>query len=97
MIREDGLDTAYTQRSQFEKAMELPTPIVHESPDERIRRLEDDQAVLLDMISDLTEQVKRPVIELTVGGMPMKIEPAPAIKIESAPASCQTDGLELET
>jgi hypothetical protein len=62
------------------KALKLPVPIPLESPDERMIRLEGEVSALADMffeeICPLKE--KRPVIELRIDGLPMKIEPATA-------------------
>jgi hypothetical protein len=96
-IREDGSDVAWAQRSQLTKALELPQPpIVMETPDVRIKMLEDDIGILLDMVTELAD--RRPAIELRVDGVPMiltpKIKTAPPIQPEPpAPPSVQPEPL----
>jgi hypothetical protein len=77
----------------LEKALELPVPIEPKTPDERVVRLDGDIAGLIDLIADQQEQIKelqqkieqRPLIELKIGGVPMKIEPAATTPVAAAP------------
>jgi hypothetical protein len=86
MIREDKLDVVYAQKSQLEKALELPVLPPPESPDERIIRLENEVTGLIDLVFEQDEKLKkRPVIELRIDGVPMKIEPAPATVATEVP------------
>jgi hypothetical protein len=92
MIRQDGLAEAAAQKPLLEKALELPVPLVPESPDERMVRLENEVTGLIDLVFEQDEKLtNRPLIELTIDGNPMKIEPAQPAPTPIDPAAAQTE------
>jgi hypothetical protein len=80
MIREDGLDKAHAEKPLLAKALELPPSIRLGTPEARIKRVENDITGLLDLCAEQSKKIdelqsRRPVIELRINGVPMKIEP----------------------
>lgn len=58
MLKEDGAQIPTPQqRMTLERALQLPPPV--EQPTDRIKRLEDDVAGLLDMLAEAQEQVQQ--------------------------------------
>jgi hypothetical protein len=92
LIREDALDVAHAQKSALAKALELPPiPLAPERPDERLIRLERDQEALIDLVGDLSAEIRelssnQPKIELSINGVPMRVEPVPVPSPVPAPA-----------